>query len=164
MGAGKSTVGAALAGQLDYRFIDLDDEIERHDGRTIAEMFAASGEAYFRKVEANIGCKLLGNRRIVIALGGGAVTSSRIMAALKETACLIYLRADPDTLWERIKDNPDRPLAAGLTTHQEFLNMYRDRMKVRRPLYEQADIIVDTGTAPLADTAAAIFKQLQGNV
>lgn len=161
MGAGKTKAGEALADELGYRFIDLDEEIVRQEGQTIAAIFAESGEAYFREVEAALGCNLLSESEIVLSLGGGAVTSQRIMATVRAHACLIYLRAEPDILWERITQKKGRPLVDGINTYEEFLKMHNERMEIRRPLYESADIVVESTAAPVAETVAAVIARLQ---
>lgn len=108
MGAGKSALGRPLAAKLSRPFIDLDSEIEKQTGKTIAALFAEKGEAAFRAMEENMLLSLLEQGQSVLATGGGAILSAVSRAALKEKAITIWLKADADTLFARIgKDSAD---------------------------------------------------------
>ena len=110
MGSGKSVTGKALAALLDATFVDLDAEIEAKQGRTIAEIFAQSGEPYFRKVEAFI-LEYFSNRNDqVIATGGGIVLREENVQRMKMTGRVVLLKASAETLWQRVRYAKDRPL------------------------------------------------------
>jgi shikimate kinase len=114
MGAGKSTVGHEVARRLGRAFADTDDEIVRWTGRSIPEIFAAEGEAAFRRYEAQVVRELATYHDLVIALGGGAVLSDDNVADLALTSVLVELRASRDTLVERLRAEAEgRPLLAG---------------------------------------------------
>jgi shikimate kinase/3-dehydroquinate synthase len=130
MGAGKSTVGAAVAARLERPFVDLDREIERQAGSTIAELFAGPGEQEFRRLEEELAQEVLRRGEpAVVALGGGAALSGRTRALLRERAVTVVLDIDPETAWERAR-GADRPLAA---TEDRFRELYEER----RPLYDE---------------------------
>ncbi len=130
MGAGKTTVGEEAARRLRRPFFDLDREIERRTGSTIAELFAGPGEPHFRSVEEEIAAELLAAREpSVLALGGGAVLSPATRAALRERAVTVLLDVDPETAWTRV-EGADRPLAQG---KEAFLALLEER----RPVYEE---------------------------
>src|SRR5579862_4758233 len=95
MGAGKSTVGALLAQQLQWRFLDADTVLEDRTGVSIAEIFASHGEAEFRSREATVIRELLRQTHLVLAVGGGAVETAAIRNALLESpeTCIIFLQA-----------------------------------------------------------------------
>src|SRR6266487_4520979 len=130
MGAGKTTVGEEAARRLRRPFFDLDREIERRTGSTIAELFAGPGEPHFRSVEEDIAAELLAAREpSVLALGGGAVLSPATRAALRERAVTVLLDVDPETAWTRV-EGADRPLAQG---KEAFLALLEER----RPVYAE---------------------------
>jgi shikimate kinase/3-dehydroquinate synthase len=129
MGAGKSTVGAEVAGRLDRPFVDTDTEVERREGESVETIFAR-GEEVFREREEQVACEALASGRpAVVALGGGAILSPKTREALRERAVSLFLDVDPDVAWERAR-GPGRPLAQ----HEpDFRALYDER----RPLYEE---------------------------
>ena len=126
MGAGKTTVGADVAERLGRPFVDVDEEIERRAGATIAELFERS-EAAFRKLEEEIvGEALQRSSPGVIALGGGSVLSKRTRAALRERALCVLLEIEVDAAWERA-GGAGRPLARN---KEQFQALYAERQPV----------------------------------
>jgi shikimate kinase len=113
MGAGKSTVGRRLAQRLDRPFLDSDELIEAETGRTVAEIFAADGEAAFRAVETSVLLEML-DREVpaVIAAAGGAVLDPANRRAMRERATVVWLRVDPAVLATRVSSGGHRPLLA----------------------------------------------------
>ena len=136
MGAGKSTLGAALARRIGRPFVDLDSAIEKRAGASIPELFERFGEESFRRLEAAELERLLDEGRpLVVGLGGGAVTSERVRAALGLRACTLLVEIDVDAAWERCRGG-DRPLAQDEAT-------FRRLFEERAPLYrEVADAVV----------------------
>ena len=111
MGSGKSSTGAEVAERLGRPFLDLDEEIERRTGSTVAELFVLRGEGGFRQVEERIAADVLQRSDpLVVALGGGAVLSSATRDALAERAFTVLLDVDPAAAWSRVAGS-DRPLA-----------------------------------------------------
>ncbi|MFP5501123.1 MAG: iron-containing alcohol dehydrogenase, partial [Candidatus Sericytochromatia bacterium] len=151
MGAGKSSVGRALAERLGWKFVDTDELIQALSGRTIPELFA-DGEPFFRQWEAQAIATLFAEDRLVIAAGGGALThpeSRRMLQALGPT---VWLDAPPDVLWARAGQDPDRPLSLDEAD-------FRARHAARLPLYRQSPLRVDTER--LAPEAAAAWLERQ---
>jgi shikimate kinase len=113
MGAGKSTVGARLAQRLDRPFLDSDELVEAQTGRTVAEIFAAEGEAAFRAIETSVLLEML-DREVpaVIAAAGGVVLESANRAAMRDRATVVWLRVDPTVLASRVGAGGHRPLLA----------------------------------------------------
>jgi shikimate kinase len=157
MGAGKSTVGRILAGESGRSFVDSDDAIERRVGRTIAEIFASDGEAFFRRIEAET-IDALSNEPAVIALGGGALTSPGMLEKLVERGDLVYLQACVDVLMARIDDPSSRPLLAGLDAEGRRAKLSA-LLEERGPVYERATFVVDA-EGDAKDVARRIAKTL----
>lgn len=113
MGAGKTTVGRALALRLGRRLVDTDDEIERWVGRSVAEIFATRGEEAFRGYEAVVVRELSAVPDLVLALGGGTVMDDGPVADLTLTGVLVHLDVPVEELARRVGDGSGRPLLDG---------------------------------------------------
>jgi len=113
MATGKSTVGPILAARLGVPFVDVDAEIAREAGRTIAEIFVAEGEPAFRAREAAVIAKLIDGPARVLAFGGGAVTNAATRHMALDRALVVTLTAEPDTILARLGDAASRPMLAG---------------------------------------------------
>ena len=146
-GAGKTTVGKQLAANLGYTFIDLDGEIEREAGKSIPEIFAAEGEAGFRRRERGALRAWIGERRAVMALGGGALLDSENRALATRAGRVLCLHAEPDTLLARLRGQPgQRPLLEG--DARARLEEYLSR---RTPHYQTFNLQLSTeGLSPEA--------------
>lgn len=156
MGSGKTTVGQRLADRLGWRFLDLDREIERRDGRSVPAIFAESGEAAFRRLESAALAVLLGQRRVVLALGGGAPEElgNRLLLEQTPQTAVVYLRAPLQKLVERCRKEAARPE----TTERPLLAQAESRFRVRHPLYERmADHMVETAELDIEQVVAAII-------
>ncbi len=149
MGAGKSTAARAAADALGRPLVDTDAQIETQTGRTIAELFAQEGEARFREIEEQTILEVLG--RVAdgtpVALGGGALGSERVRAALADhTVC--WLEIDEATAWRRVKRS-DRPLARDKAA---FARLFAERL----PIYESiADVFLPQGGRSFMQLAVA---------
>jgi shikimate kinase len=145
MGSGKTTVGRILADALGCLFLDLDDLIVKKAGKTIPEIFAQDGEPAFRQLEARLlrqTVEKYAESTVVLALGGGAVTTPASATLLHEKTVCIYLRATLETLQQRLSgETAGRPLAD---------DAMAGRLAAREPLYEEtAHVIIDTdGLSP----------------
>ena len=140
MGCGKSSVGRRLAARLGVGFVDTDDEIVLSAGMSIPEIFDRLGERAFRDGEVKVISRLLAGPPGIMATGGGAFISPLVRAEVERAAISVWLRADIETLWERVKDKPGRPLLAG----DDARIVLERLMKERYPVYAAADIVVDT--------------------
>ena len=110
MGSGKSAIGRRLAQSLGLEFVDSDTEVERAADMTIPEIFARYGEPYFRDGERRVMARLLTGGPRVIATGGGAFMSEETRARIKENGISVWLKADLDVLWRRVRKRSHRPL------------------------------------------------------
>lgn len=162
MGSGKSTVGPLVAERLGYRFIDLDERVEEAAGRPIAALFTERGEAAFRALETAVLTQVLGEEGAVIATGGGALSSDATMALAKDGGCVVYLRVEPETLFERLRATTDRPMLYGEDGQPLDGPSLREHilaiLERRRRFYEQADAIVDADGMTPPDVAATIVR------
>ncbi len=140
-GAGKSTVGSGLAARLGRVFLDTDDEVERRSGRTIAEIFEQEGEARFRELEVEA-IDWASKEGAVVALGGGAIAQPGAAERLLAHGLVVFLRADLETLINRIGDGSTRPLLAGLDRAGRVERL-GELLAERRVYYEKASIAVD---------------------
>ena len=159
MGSGKTSVGRVLAERLGWRFLDLDAEIERRDGRTVPEIFSASGEAHFRKQETAALAGILGQRRVVVALGGGAPEElgNRLLMEQTPRTAVVYLAAPLETLLDRCERDDARKGSAG----RPLLAQAEQRFAARRHLYERiAGHQVETSARSVEEAADAILEAL----
>jgi shikimate kinase/3-dehydroquinate synthase len=153
MGAGKTTVGKALARRLRRPFVDLDREIERLASARISELFATEGEDGFRRREAAVAAELLQRSdRPVISLGGGSLGSETTRELLRRHALVAWLDVDRDTAWSRAA-GPGRPLTAD---REQFDRLWSDR---RAGYAAAADAILD-GAASATYLAGALSQQV----
>lgn len=110
MGAGKTSVGTALARALAVPFLDSDEEIVKAAQMPISEIFARDGEAFFRARESEVIARLLSDRPAVISTGGGAFMSAANRDQIGAGAVSVWLKADLDLLWNRVRHKSTRPL------------------------------------------------------
>ncbi len=156
MGAGKSAIGRRLAQRLGLPFIDADAEIERAAGCTIEEIFEKHGEAVFRDGERRVIARLLDGPVGVLATGGGAFIDPETRARIRSRAITVWLKADLDTLVERVSRRNHRPLLKGGDPREILTRL----MATRNPVYGEADITVETGDAPTAATVERVIEAL----
>ena len=138
MGSGKSTVGRLLAARLEWSFLDLDAHIEARNGLSVPDIFALHGEPHFRHLESATLAALLGQRRVVLALGGGAPEELGNRLLLEQTphTAVVYLAAPFDTLLARCSSQAANP-AATARPNLADLNLAERRFRLRRPHYER---------------------------
>ncbi|MFN8111499.1 MAG: shikimate kinase [Thermoleophilia bacterium] len=150
MGAGKSTVGRALAKRLGCEFIDSDEAIVAEHGIDIPAMFATKGELWFRRNEERLIRTLLTEHEPgVLAVGGGAVESARTRDLFSRRGNTAWLQAPPEVLWQRVEAETGRPLA---TDRDRFIRRYDKRV----PAYEEAGAMVVDATQPVDDVVDAL--------
>ena len=156
MGAGKSAIGRRLAHRLGVPFVDADAEIESAAGATIAEIFEKHGEAAFRDGERRVIARLLEGPIGVLATGGGAFMDAETRARIKSRAVTVWLKADLDTLVDRVSRRGHRPLLKNGDPREILARL----IALRDPVYAEADITVETGHAPAAATVERVIEAL----
>lgn len=141
-GAGKSTVGAALAERLDAPLVELDQRVEEAGGMSLAEVFELWGEAHYRELEARaLDVVLADDGSAVLATGGSLVTAAETWRRLRAATRTVWLRASPESHLERVRAQGDlRPMRG----RADALGELRDILAARVPLYSQADLVLDT--------------------
>jgi shikimate kinase len=160
MGAGKTTVGRALASALRMPFRDADHEIERAARRTVAEIFADRGEAEFRDGERRVIARLLTREPPhVLASGGGAFVQPDTRAVILGNALSVWLKVDLDVLVRRVSRKNTRPLLHNRDPHEVLKSLAEQRY----PAYEQAELTVDCGDVSTAMTVDVVLAALNAH-
>jgi shikimate kinase len=158
MGAGKSSVGRALAARLGREFVDTDAEIEKTAGASVREIFEREGEAGFRARE-RAAIDALAGRPVVVALGGGAIAQPVAAERLAASGTVVWLRARPETLAARVGDADARPLLRGLGPDARIARI-AELAAAREASHRTARIAVDTDELDPERVAAAIAERL----
>jgi shikimate kinase len=140
MGAGKTAVGTQVAKSLGVPFLDSDEEIVRAANQTIAEIFERDGEPFFRARETEILARLLRGAPCVLSTGGGAFLAEANRAMIADQGVSVWLRADLDLLWQRVRHKSTRPLLRTASPRDTLRQIYEARV----PVYSLADIAVDS--------------------
>ncbi len=158
MGAGKTTVGMALANRLAWAFVDLDEEIVRRSGRSIDAWFTEAGESAFRAVEAEIADDVLRTQDVVVASGGGWAAQAGRLAALTGDRVSVWLDVDPEEALRRVEDDASiRPLLVG----DGALQRAREMVNQRRSAYGLAEVRVDTNGHSVEDVTSRVLEILE---
>jgi shikimate kinase len=158
MGAGKTTVGRALAHRLKREFVDTDRLLVERTGVAVATVFEIEGEDGFRRRESVLLRELCEGAGQVVATGGGIVLAEDNRSVMRESGTVIYLRARLESLWERTRHDASRPLLATPNPREKLAELLTER----DPLYrEAAHMVVDSGSqsaGTLANRVAAALR------
>jgi len=148
MTTGKTTVGQLVAQMTGWRFIDADALIVERAGMSIPELFAAQGEAAFRRLEAEVCRELAAGQRQVIATGGGMLIDADNRRVMQEAGLVVCLTASPEAIRTRISGDATRPLAAG----------WESLLAARQPIYESFAHRIDTSNRTPHEVAQEVMK------
>jgi shikimate kinase len=158
MGAGKTTAGRLMARRLKRSFYDSDLEVERRCGVKVPVIFEIEGEAGFRAREAGVIAELTVLQDVILATGGGAVLAEANRDALAARGTVIYLHAPAAGLYERVRQDRNRPLLATGDPRARLEELYA----VRDPLYREiADMVIETGRQSVQSLARDILVRLK---
>jgi shikimate kinase len=154
MGAGKTEVGRRLAALLAWPFVDLDREIEKREGTSVAEIFRQHGETHFRILEGEELQRVSLGQNLVVAVGGGCFCSGANREVIARTGTSVWLDAPIEVLYARCRnDAAARPL---LTTIDAMSRL----LESRKPCYEQARLHIQTAARGVDELARQIADQL----
>lgn len=157
MGCGKSTVAAYLQKMLGLDLAEIDEMIEEQEGMTIPEIFEKHGEEYFRTCETNMVIELQKRERTIISCGGGLVMRQVNVDNLKKHSRIVLLTAKPETIYERVRHDNNRPILNG-NMNVEYIAQL---MEKRREKYEAAaDIIIETDQKPVSEICEELVKKV----
>ena len=158
-GAGKSTLGKMLAKQIGWNFVELDKEVERENGLSVAEILALYGQEGYRRLEQAALSQLLARRELmVLATGGGIVSEPLTFDLVLSSFHTIWLKAEPDEHMARVRKQGDlRPMADDRSAMAELRNI----LKSREPLYARANAVVDTAGLSVDDAAARLVNTVR---
>jgi shikimate dehydrogenase len=159
MGSGKTTVSEILSDRLGLELMDTDVTIEDTEGRSISSIFREDGEEAFRDMETELLQMIAGDhlRDMVISLGGGMPVREKNRELLKESGKVVYLKASPETIYERVKGDTTRPL---LQSEDPLLRI-KELMEGRSDVYDEAaDLIIDTDNKTPDEICDEIIREL----
>jgi len=157
MGAGKTAVGRALAEMLGVPFRDSDAAIEKAADRTIAEIFDRDGEPFFRARETEVLGRLLDDTPAILSTGGGAYLAERNRTLIHDKGVAVWLKADQELLWARVKHKTTRPLLRTADPRATLAAL----CAAREPSYSRAELTVEAqANYAVEDMAAQVLKAL----
>jgi len=159
MGAGKTSVGKILSEILKKDLLDIDALIEEQEKCTIDEIFDKYGEQYFRNLEKNVISNISNSSNKIISTGGGSLQSDDNFLSLKQNGYLVYLKASPEILYNRIKNDNTRPLLKA----DNPINILKDLLIKREQNYLKADLIIDTEKYSVSDITEKIIRGYNEN-
>ncbi len=154
MGTGKSAVGKTLARRLSMRFIDTDSLIEKKAGKKIKDIFADEGEGRFRELERGVVKDVSGENNCVVATGGGVVKNSENMDRLENNSVVVCLKARSEVIYDRTKNNSERPLL----NVEDPLKALNKLIEEREKFYSRCDFSVDTSDKKINEIADDIIR------
>ena len=158
-GTGKSTVAKYLAAELRTRAVDLDQEIQKAAGKSIAEIFAEGGESAFRAAETDQLARVCEAEPAVVALGGGAILAAGNRELIKKSGKCVWLTASAETIAARMASDAATAAQRPALTKLSQLDEIRQLLEIREPLYrEVADIVIDTESAKPEELASQLSR------
>jgi shikimate kinase len=160
-GTGKTTVAQHLAERLGWDWVDADVEIERQAGRSIATIFAESGETAFRDLESDVVASLCQRQQVVLALGGGAVLREANQKMLARCRPVVWLQASAPVLAARLAGDPTTAQRRPNLTNRGGLHEIEQMLALREPIYRSvATLVVDTEGKDPVEIAEEILAAL----
>ena len=157
MGAGKTTVSDYLSTMFAMNIVEMDQVISEREEMSIPDIFATSGEEYFRELETDLLVEMQSRKNTVVSCGGGAALRERNVKEMKKNGRVVLLTASPETIYERVKDSNDRPVLNG----RKNVAGISELMEQRREKYEAAaDIVVNTDGKSVLQVCEEMIQKL----
>lgn len=153
MGTGKTVTGRALAEQTGLQLVDMDALIEERANQSIAQIFAAKGEAAFREMERELTQELAQRSGLIISTGGGIVLNAQNIADFQRSGLVVCLNSSPETIFQRLEKDTTRPLLSG-DKKQQIEALF----EARRPLYAAIEHQIDGDALDPQERAQAILE------
>jgi len=158
MGTGKSTIARELEKMLHTECMEMDEMIVKRQGMSIPDIFEQYGEDYFRDAESKLLMDLKKKENVIVSCGGGVVVRPENIGYMKESGTIILLSATPQTVYERVKNNTNRPILNGNMNVEYIAGL----MEKRREKYERAaDITIITDNKNVEEICKEIIKSLE---
>ena len=154
MGTGKSSAGKLVASQLHMDFIDSDNSIEEITQKSVSEIFSCYGEKRFREMEAEFIQHGHPSENCIISCGGGLCMNEGAFETMRSKGLIICLSAEPETIYQRVKNDDKRPLLKVKDPILQIKNILRER----RNTYQKADLVIETDDLQLNDIASRIIN------
>lgn len=156
MGSGKTVVSKRIAQELKKPRYSTDEMIEAREKASIAKIVEAKGWPYFRKLEHELIKELCAYQGVVIDCGGGVVLDPDNLVLLKKNGTVFFLKASPEVLYRRLKNDKTRPLINGPDPQGRLKELYEERL----PLYNQADVVIDASDDSCSPAVVEILKKI----
>jgi len=156
MGSGKSAIGKRLAANLDLPFMDADNEIEAAAGMPIPDIFDSFGEDHFRSGERKVIARLMDEGPMVLSTGGGAFMNEETRTLITDNAISVWLKADIETLLQRVKRKDNRPLLKAGDPEEIMRNLLAER----EPYYKLASVIVESRNETHEKVVESVVEEL----
>lgn len=157
MGCGKSTISEYLCRNYGMEKVEMDEQIEKEEGKTIPEIFEENGEEYFRELETSLLKRLQKRNNLVVSCGGGTAMRECNVKEMKKHGKIVLLSVSPETVYERVRFTHNRPLLEG-NMNVEYI---RTLLEKRKPKYQAAaDLIVTTDHKTAAEISKEILEKL----
>ena len=157
MGCGKTAVGRVVAKVAGFEFLDTDQFIEEHVGKTIPRIFEEHGEETFRQYEREVVVRLAERENTVIATGGGLLVDAENMDTMKQYAMVFCLWASPESIWRRVKGQSHRPLLNTDNPKKRIIELLEER----KAAYSRSDMLINTEYRSAKDVSNLIFSQFR---
>lgn len=162
MGSGKSTVGKLLAKKLNFALVDIDAEIVKKAGKSIDNIFAEEGEAYFRQLEQEVLRYWASQENVILATGGGCIKEAANREIMARHCYRVYLACRPSVIAERVGNSKTvRPLLSNLAEGETLEQRIKTLLEPRLAYYQEHDLKVDTSDKSLMEVTAEIVKQVK---
>lgn len=157
MGTGKTSVSLKLSELLNMKLIDTDGYIEKKENKSISEIFETNGEEFFRKCESETLIELSKEKNLLISCGGGIIVKEENIPIMKKQGKVVLLKATPESIYERVKNDNTRPLLNNNMTIEHISNLMESR---KEKYLKAADIIIDTDNKSIKEICQEIIKSI----